>query len=192
MRDGDAGLGRHRHALIAHGFAERIRPRNQRDGRQVALLQVGEDLLARHLVGVRRLEHPLAHRLDDLDGAGKRDEGDLRLLEQGHHGHRRAGRRAPDHGGDLVLLDQAGGKGARGVGVGPVVIDHELQLLAVHATLGIDLVDVELERPLLRVAQKRGRPRDRQHRSNLDLRAGRSGCERAGETKPEGSRHLCR
>ena len=32
-----------------------------------------------------------------------------------------------DHGDDLVLLDQAGGEGARLVGVAAVVIDHELR-----------------------------------------------------------------
>ena len=192
VRDGDAGLGRHGHALVAHRFAESIRPRDQRDGREVALLQVGKDFLARHLVRVRRLEHPLAHGLDDLDGAGKRDKRDLRFLEQGHHGKRRACCGASDHGDDLVLLDQAGGKGARRVGVGAVVVHDQLQLLAVHAALGIDLVDVELERPLLRVAQKRGRTRNRQHRSDLDLRGRCSGCKHAGEKKPDGSRHLCR
>ena len=136
---------------------------------RLRLLEVGEDLLARHLVGVRRLEHPLAHRLDDLDGAGKRDERDLRLLEQRHHGQRRAGGGAADHGDDLVLLDQAGGEGARGVGVGAVVVDDELQLLAVHAALGVDLVDVHFERLLLGIAEERGRPRDRKNSANFNL-----------------------
>ena len=44
-------------------------------------LHVGEDLLAGHAVGVRRLEHPLLHRLDDDDRAGQRDERDAGLLD---------------------------------------------------------------------------------------------------------------
>ena len=161
MRDGDAGLGRNRHALVTHRFAEGIGARDQGDGRQVALLQIGEDLLAGHLVRVRRLEHPLAHGLDDLDGAGERDQRDLRLLEDGDHGKRRTGGGTADHGDDLILLDEAGGEGARRIGIGAVVVDDELQLLPVHATLGVDLVDVGFERLLFRVAQERSRPGDR-------------------------------
>src|SRR5450631_1271920 len=70
-RDHDAGLGRDRDALVAHRLAERVGARNQRDRRQLASLEIGKDLLARHLIGVRRLEDPRADRLDDLNGAGQ-------------------------------------------------------------------------------------------------------------------------
>jgi hypothetical protein len=40
------------------------------------------------------------------------------------------------------------------VGVGAVVVCDELQLLAVHAALGVDVVDVNFERLFLGITQE--------------------------------------
>ena len=120
---------------------------------------------------MRRLEHPFAHGLDDLDGTGKRDQRDLRLLEYRHHGQRCAGGGAADHRHDFVLLDEAGRESARCIGVGAVIVDDELQLLAVHAALGVDVIDVHLERFLFRIAEEGSRTGDRQHGAKFDLGA---------------------
>ena len=134
-----------------------------------ARLHVGEDLGAGHAVGVRRLEHPLVDRLDDLDAARKRDERDLGILEDGDHGHGVAGARAADHGHDLVFLDEAGGEGARRARVAGVIVDDEADLLAVHAAGLVDALDVELERLALGLAEEGRRPGGRQDAADEDL-----------------------
>ena len=91
--------------------------------------------------------------LDDLDRAGKRDERNMRVLEHGNHRQRRARGRAADHGENVVLLDQARREGARIVGVTPVIVDDELELFAVHSALGIDVIDIDFERPLPNFAE---------------------------------------
>src|SRR5262249_5735904 len=64
----------------------------------------------------------------------------------------------------------AGREGARLVGVGAVVVGDDLQLLPVHAALGVERLDIEVEGALLRIAEERRRSGDRQHRADLDLR----------------------
>ena len=66
-----------------------------------------------------------------------------------------AGGRAADDDVDLVLLDQALGEGARLLGVAAVVVDDELELAAGTPPLALMLVDVQLERLLLGVAEER-------------------------------------
>src|SRR5262245_33151677 len=70
-RNGDAGIARHRDALIAHRLSERTRTPYQPDGGQLARLEIGKDLFTCHLIGVRRLEDPRTHGLDDLNGSGQ-------------------------------------------------------------------------------------------------------------------------
>ena len=137
--DLDAGRTRDFVAFRAHRFAETAGAGDQRDVGEIASFKIGEDLLAGHAVGMRRLERPLAHGLDDLNGAGQRNERDLGLFEHRHHRQRRTGGAAADHGVDLVFFHQAGGEGARVIGVAGVVIDDQLQLLPVHAAFGVDL-----------------------------------------------------
>ena len=170
MRDRDAGLGRDRDALVAHRLAECIGARDQRDRRQIAGLEIGKDFLARHLVGVRRLEHPLADGLDDLNGAGQRNERNLGVFEHRDHRQGRAGGAAADHGNDLVFFDQTGGEGARVVGIAAVIVDDQLQLLAVHAAFRVDLINIDFQRLLFRIAEKRRRPGHRQDGADFDLR----------------------
>ena len=76
--------------------------------------------------------------------------------------------RAADHGDDLVVLDEAGGEGARLVGIAAIVIDHQLDLLAVDAACRVDLVDIDPERLVLRLAKERGRSGRRENRADLD------------------------
>src|SRR5690606_15007424 len=61
MHDGDFVFRGNLHALVAHRFSEGTGTRNDSDLRYFTLVHVGEDLLARHRVGVRSLEHPLFH-----------------------------------------------------------------------------------------------------------------------------------
>ena len=70
------------------------------------------------------------HRVDDHHGAGQRDERDALVLVDGNHRHGRSGGRAADHGHDLVVLDEAGGEGARAVGVARVVVMDQADRLA--------------------------------------------------------------
>ena len=141
-------------ALAAHRLVEAAAARDQRHLRQLARLQVDEDLLAGHAVGVRRLEDPFLGRLDDHHGAGERDERRLRLFDQRHHRHRRAGRRAADDHVDPVLLEQPLGEGACLFGVAAVVVGDELQHAAEHSALGVDAFDDHLQSLLLGVAEE--------------------------------------
>ncbi len=165
----DSRFRRHRDALIAHRLAERVGSRNQRDGGQVAALEIGEDFLASHLVRMRCLEHPFSHRLDDLNGAGKRNERYLGFFEIRDHRQRRPRRGAAHHGGDLVLFHQPRRKCVRVARVPAVIVDDQLEFLSVHPALGVDLRDVQFEGLLLRIAEEGGRTRHRQHRTDLDL-----------------------
>src|SRR6516162_1116658 len=70
MGDGDARLGRHREALIAHRLAECIRAGDQSHSRELTALEIIKNFFTRHSISVRSLEDPLVHRLDDLHGAG--------------------------------------------------------------------------------------------------------------------------
>src|SRR5215211_1033834 len=135
---------------------------------------------------MRRLIDELAHRLDDLDRAAERDEGDLRLLEHRDHRERGAGDRAADHGDYLVVLDEARREGAGLVGVGAVVIDDELELLAVDAALGVHLLDIHLDRLLLGLAEEGRRAGDGKHGADLEgvLRVRRLSGRKAQERRP--------
>ena len=95
-----------------------------------------------------------------------------------------AGRGAADHRFDLVLLDQAGREGARLVGVAAVVIDDELDLLAVDAALLVDLVDIHFQRLLLGIAEEGGGSGHRQQGADLYLRKGDA--RRADHDKHDG------
>jgi hypothetical protein len=164
----DAVLGCDLQALAAHRLVEAAAARDQRHLRQFARLQVDEDLLARHAVGVRGLEDPFPGRFDDPDGTGERDERRLRLFDQRHHGHRRAGRRAADDHVDPVLLEQPLGEGACLVGVAAVVVGDELELAAQHAALGVDALDDHLQRLLLGVAEEGRRSGHGQESTDAD------------------------
>ena len=65
-----------------------------------------------------------------------------------------------------------------------------MQRPAEHAAVGVDLLDVDLQRLQLRIAEKGRRPGDRQHRADLD-RIGRqraracAGQRESGERRPE-------
>ncbi len=139
---------------------------------EVAALEVDENLLAGHRIGGRRLEHPLTHRLDDLHRASKRDQRNVGVLEHRHHCQSRAGRAGTDNGNDLVLLNQPSGEGARTIGVGGIVVDDQLQFLAVHTAFRVDLIDIDFQGPLFRIAEKGCRSGHRQDGANLDLRGG--------------------
>ena len=112
---------------------------------------------AGHAVGVRGLEHPLLDRVDDLDRAGERDERDFGVLGDRDDRHGGAGGGAADDRDDLVVLDEAGGEGARLVRVAAVVVEDELDLLAVDAAGGVHLLDEHLQGLRLRVAEEGGR-----------------------------------
>ena len=115
-----------------------------------------------------RLEHVLADRINDIDGARERDERNLCFLKHRDHRHGGAGGRAANHCDDLVVLDQAGGECARLVGISTIVIDNEVDLFAGDTACGIDLVDIHPKRLVFRLTQKRCRTCDRQNRANLD------------------------
>ncbi|OPZ34323.1 MAG: hypothetical protein BWY99_02584 [Synergistetes bacterium ADurb.BinA166] len=70
----------------------------------------------------------------------RRHQRDLLLLEDG--GHRAGGKavRARHEGRYLVLLDKLVGEGDRFLGVGPVVVVHQLDLFAEHAAVLVHLV----------------------------------------------------
>src|SRR5262249_12923840 len=51
----------------------------------------------------------------------------------------------------------------------------------VDAALGVDLVDIDLERLLLGIAEERGRAGDREHRADPDLRRRAAGAKRKGK-----------
>ena len=53
-----------------------------------------------------------------------------------------------------------------------VVVVHEFELAAQDAALRVEALDVELQRLQFRVAEKRRRSGDRQHRADLDRRGG--------------------
>src|SRR5262249_7483144 len=71
VRNGDPRLRSDRHALGAHGFAEGTPAPAPPEGGEIPPLEVGENLLEGHRVGMRRLESPFADRLDDLNGASQ-------------------------------------------------------------------------------------------------------------------------
>src|SRR6516164_9943895 len=71
MRNGDARFWRHGDALIAHRLAEGIRAGDQSHGRKLATLEIIEDFFTGHSVGMRSLEDPFAHRLNDLHRPGQ-------------------------------------------------------------------------------------------------------------------------
>ena len=51
----------------------------------------------------------------------------------------------------------------------PEVVDHDLNLLAEHAALGVDLVGQHFEGLGFGIAEERGRASDGKHRTDLDL-----------------------
>jgi hypothetical protein len=163
-------------ALRPHRGAKTVGTRNHCNPGEAPKLEVFEDLLASHPVGVGRLEHVFAHGVDDLDAARERNERHLGVLEYGNHRHRRAGGRAAYHGDHPVILKQTRREGARLVGVAAVVVDDQFDLLAGDAARGVDLVDIQFQRLVLGVPQEGRGPRDRKHRSDLDRfrRSGRT------------------
>ena len=109
--------------------------------------------------------------------------GILRLFEHWDHRERRASRAPANHGDDLVLFDQAGGESARIVGVAAVVVNDQLQLLAVHAAFGVDFINIDFQRLLFWIAEKRRRSAYRQDGAYFDL----SGCLVAGTEQGKSS-----
>jgi hypothetical protein len=181
--DLDAVLARDLDALAAHRLVEASRAGDQGELGELSLAQVGEDLLARHAVGVRRLEHPRPHRLDDADRAGERDERRPRLLGERDRGHRRPRRRAADDDVDLVLLEQPLGERARLLGVAAVVVDDELDPAPVDSAGAVQPLGEHLERLLLGIAEERGRTGDREEGADAKRLLGVRGA------RPE---HACR
>ena len=135
----------------------------------LALLHVLENLLAGHEIGMRGLEIPFLDRRHRLHGAGEIDQRHLRLFRQRNDRHGAGRGRTRQQRVDLVLLDQPGREGARLVRVAGIVINDELDLLAVDAALGVDVGDIHFQRLLLGIAEERRAAGDRQHRADLDL-----------------------
>src|SRR6516165_7334575 len=69
--DSDAGFWCHSDALIAHRLTECIGARNQSHSHELTALQIVENFFTGHSVGMRSLEDPLAHRLNDLHRPGQ-------------------------------------------------------------------------------------------------------------------------
>jgi hypothetical protein len=111
--DLEAALGGELLGVRDARLVEAARAADQPDRRDALLAHVLVDLADRHAVGVRGLEHPLLHRVDDHRGAGQRDERQPGLLDHLDHRHGLAGGGAPDQRIDLVLLDQALDEGGR-------------------------------------------------------------------------------
>ena len=179
--DLDAVLADHLEALLAHRGAEAVGAGDHADLGDALRLHVLEDLLAGHAVGVRGLEHPLLDRVDDLDGAGERDERDLGVLGGRDDRHGGAGGGAADDRDDLVVLDQAGGEGARLVRVAAVVVERQRDLLAVDAAGGVQLLDQHPQGLRLRVAEEGGGAGLGDRGAEADLGARRSGEAEGGE-----------
>src|SRR6516165_7389908 len=163
VRDSDARFWRHSDALIAHRFAKGIGARNQSHSRKLATLEIIEDFFTRHPVGMRSLEDPLAHRLDDLH----------RARQYRNHCQCGASRRSADHGGDFVFFDEARGKSARRIGIAAVVIDDQLKLLAVNPTLAVYVFDIQVQRFSLWIAEERCWAAGGEDCTDLDLGCGR-------------------
>ena len=68
----------------------------------------------------------------------------------------------------MVLSDQLARRGDRLGVVGAVILDHEVDLLAVDAAGVVDLLDFHIERVLLRLAEGRIGPRERDDGADLD------------------------
>ena len=150
--DSDAPIGSYSDALVMHRLAECIGAGNNCDSRQVALLKIGEYFFAGHLVGVRGFKHPFVYRLNDLDGAGKRNEWYLGIFKDRDHRQRRAGRGAANHRINLVFLNQTGGKCSRIVCITAVIVNDELKLLTVHTAFRVDIINIHFQCFLLGVA----------------------------------------
>ena len=169
MQNVDAVFGVDGHALLLHRGAESILARDHGDLGEAALLEILEDLLTRHQVGMRRLEDIGLGRRHGLHRAGEIDEGHLGFFRQRDDGHGGGGGRSGEQRIDAVLLDQAGAESARLVRIAGIVIDDQVDLLAVDATLGVDIGDVHFQRLLFRIAEERGGSGDRKHRADLDV-----------------------
>ena len=134
---------------------------------------------------MRRLEVPLLHRRHRLHRAREIDQRNARLFRERDDRHAAGRGRTREQRIDLVLLDQAGCESARLVRVRGVVIDHELDLLAADAALGVDVGDIHFQRLLLGIAEERGAAGGRQHRADLDLRLRKRRRQRRAPPPPQ-------
>src|SRR5208282_1292904 len=143
-------------------------PSDQADLAQAVFLHVRVNLFDCEAIGMRGLEHPLLHGIDDYGSATERDEGDLRALDEGYCSHGIARRAAADDEIDLVVLDKPARERRRLTCVPARVVSDELELAAEDTAACVDLLDVKLERLLLGIAQERGRTRHREKGTDLD------------------------
>ena len=98
----------------------------------------------------------------------------LGAVDVAAHRHRRGGAGRADDRHDLVLLDQLARRGD-GLGVvGGVVLDDELDRVAVDAAGVVDLLDLGLEHVLLGLAERRVRAGQGDDGADLDRLAARA------------------
>ena len=135
---------------------------------------------------MRRLEDPFLHRLDDRHRACQRNERYSGAFDQRRNRHGGAGGGAADQHVDLVILDQTFAKTVRLAGVRAVIVKNEFQRPPKDAAFIVDLLDIELKGLQFGIAEKRGRPCDRQHRADLDRLLGSVGLHREAETENRG------
>jgi len=111
----------------------------QRDG-----VQVLDRLLGLGLVAGAHVEHVRVDRLVQQHGAGgRRDERDVVLGQVRQDGLRVRRGAAHEQRHHLVVLDQLSSVFARQLGLELVVERDQLDLLAAHAALGVDVVEVK-------------------------------------------------
>ena len=155
-------VGRHRAGLDLHGDELRGKPVEHvfavlvvlvHDARPFRMLEVDhvfERRAGRFHIGrqIVELEPLLRLRRIELEGELRRGEreqlghaGVEHDVLGGEHGRRAHG---PDHGEHLVLLDQFLRRQHRALGIVAAVLDGELELAALDAAGGVDLVDSHL------------------------------------------------
>ncbi len=145
--------GEHEHALDLERDEELA---------ELADLQIG--------VGLRADQVALVWQLRDRVRARHRGQERLALPAQRRHrgGHRRGPGAHDRH--DAVDVDQLAGRAHRGLRIGLVVLAHELDLAAQHATGSVDLLRDELHRLAHRRTVGAAGAGQRRQRAELDRR----------------------
>ena len=162
--------------IIATRFSPIMSPNQLCAG---AALHVTHEGSAEHIVA-----RPGDVRVDCIGG----DVGNAVLLEDGRRGPRGTGVAAGDSGRDLVLGGHLHREGRGLLGARLVVVDHELDRVAVDAARRVDLLDRELGADQCGVSVCRRKPGQRRVESDPD-RVGQDQCggrHRNGGAENEG------